>query len=276
MEYIEVRINQALSAYQAELLINNLTEIGFEGFMEEEGSLTAYIPFGDFSAENLNKALGQFIQDPDSAVSLKRIPDQNWNALWESNFEPLVIAGQCYVRAPFHPARTDVTLEIIIEPKMSFGTAHHETTAMMMELLLSLDFRDKSILDMGCGTSILAILAAKRGASEIDAIDNDEWAYRNSLENIQINNTPGIKVILGDAADIPGRTYDIIIANINRNILLRDIPHYIKHMHTGSLLLLSGFYTGDMDKLKSLAEELSLRFNRYLTQNDWIAMEFVR
>jgi ribosomal protein L11 methyltransferase len=187
----------------------------------------------------------------------------------------VVIAGRCYVRAPFHPSKKEYEYELVIEPKMSFGTAHHETTSMIIQLMLELDLKGKTMLDMGCGTGILAILAHKQGAIDIVAIDNDEWAIENTKENIVKNNTV-IKAMPGDAKTITGMKFDIVLANINRNILLNDIPIYAKSINEKGQLLLSGFYENDLPVIRKRAEESGLCYQKHLINNDWVAVLFAK
>jgi ribosomal protein L11 methyltransferase len=204
----------------------------------------------------------------------KRIPDQNWNAEWEKNFEPVLIADKCYIRAPFHPLCPGYPYEIIIEPKMSFGTAHHETTAMMIEMMMQMDFNGKKVLDMGCGTGILAILAGMLGASEVDAVDNDEWAFNNAVENMERNGATKVNVKLGNIT-AAGSGYDIILANINRNVLLVHIPEYSKRMKKGELLM-SGFYEDDLEAIQKSATSNGFKFDRTINNNQWVATRFIK
>lgn len=255
----------------AEELMALLGELGFESFVEEGNDLSAYIQSSQFNSTILHKE-DYWPENIDPLkFSWKVIPDQNWNAVWESNFEPVTIAGRCHIRAPFHPTVEDIEYQLIIEPKMSFGTAHHETTALIIEYLLDIDLTAKKVLDMGCGTGVLAILAAQRGANEITAIDIDEWAYNNTLENIQRNNTGFINVYQGDVSLLKDQTFNIIIANINRNILLADIPDYVRCLDDKGLLLLSGFYLDDLSAITDKAVAEGLKFISHKEQNKWVA-----
>lgn len=267
MDYIEVRIYPAIEE-KREILISLLAEENFESFAEQENELFAYIPADKYVPEKVENICSQL----EAGYTEKRIPDQNWNAEWEKSFEPVLIAGKCFIRAPFHAPRQDYPFELIIEPKMSFGTAHHETTAMMIEMMFEMDFRNKMVLDMGCGTGILAILACKMRASEVVAIDNDIWAFSNSLENKERNHSLPMTVKLGDVSDA-GSGYDVILANINRNVLLTHIPEYSKSLKTGSLLL-SGFYEEDLEIIRKTAESFEFVFDRVLIKNRWIAARF--
>jgi ribosomal protein L11 methyltransferase len=274
MNYVELNCSLPEGeANIAELIMAALGELGFESFVENENGLLAYIQAPDFDVSILNNQ-ELWPEGSNPSYTWKIIEDQNWNALWESNFDP-VIDGQCMVRAPFHPKNNDIEFDIEIEPKMSFGTAHHETTAQIISLLLNTDVKDKTVLDMGCGTGVLAILAAMKGASKITAIDNDEWAYHNSVENTAKNNLPHIDVYQGDAALLEGKHFDILIANINRNILLNDMHHYRKCMTPGSILMMSGFYTQDVEAITTRANELGLSFISQTKKNNWATATFV-
>jgi ribosomal protein L11 methyltransferase len=270
MDYIELKC-EIFPPRFIEIVIAELADYGFESFVENDNGFEAYIPVNCFNEEAFSKT-GVF-QNKDIKInySKKIIPGQNWNAVWESNFEPVLMGEECYIRAPFHPVKEGIKYEIVIEPKMSFGTGHHETTHMMAQLLLEQDVEGKSLLDMGCGTGILAILARKMKASKVTAIDNDEWAYNNSKENVVRNNVPDVEVQLGDADLIAGKKFDIVFANINRNILLEDIPAYSEVLMDGGILALSGFYLSDLETINQRTEQYKLKFIRYVTMHDWCA-----
>lgn len=273
MEYVELACTPIEGEHNSfELLTAILGELGFESFVEEDDKLLAYIPQTQFDESLLQSEL--LTSTCNFSYSWSVIPDRNWNAVWEENFEPVTIEGKCHIRAPFHPSNPDIEYEIIIEPKMSFGTAHHETTAMMIKYLLELNFRNKKVLDMGSGTGVLAILAAMRGSTDITAIDIDEWAYNNAIENIQRNNTEYISVLLGDASLLKDQEFNVIIANINRNILLNDIPVYAECLSGNGQLLLSGFYIEDLDAIKACAGSEGLVFISHKEQNRWVAACF--
>jgi ribosomal protein L11 methyltransferase len=273
MEYTELSIDLSQTAVDTDVLTAVLAECDFESFSEENGTYKAYVQSELYVHDTVIQLLEQM--NIASGYTIQTIPEQNWNAVWESNFEPVVIAGQCYVRAPFHKPEPQYPIELLIEPQMSFGTAHHETTSQMIALMLNEDFEGKDVLDMGCGTGILAVLAIKRGAQNAWAIDNDEWAYRNSLENTVRNNTQKIEVLCGDASllsQLP--KLDIILANINRNILLADIQFYNKSLKKNGLLFLSGFYEHDLPSIESEASKHHLKLTNYITQNNWVAARF--
>ena len=206
----------------------------------------------------------------------ENIPDRDWNEVWESSYEPVVINEICRIRAPFHQPDSRYKFDLLIEPKMSFGTAHHETTALIIKMMLDTDFRNRDVLDMGSGTGVLAILAKKLGSATTVAIDNDEWAYRNALDNIRMNDTNDISVELGDATTLKDRHFDIIIANINRNILLRDMKEYVKCLDNNGIIFFSGFYQADLPMIAKEAESLGLVFSRHLAENEWTAAAFVK
>lgn len=226
----------------SEILIAELGEKPFESFIETENGFSAFIQ-KDLWTKNILDDI-YLLHSPEFTIShtIEEIEQVNWNEEWEKNFEPIDVDGKCHVRAPFHP-KTNAEFDIVIEPKMSFGTGHHETTHMMIQHLLETDVTNMKTLDMGCGTAILAILAEMKGAKPIDAIDIDNWCYLNSIENAERNNCHEISVYEGDASLLKDKTYDLIIANINRNILLNDMQQYVDCLNKNGILLLSGFYT---------------------------------
>jgi ribosomal protein L11 methyltransferase len=219
--------------------------------------------------ENLLMELNQILH---FAWTDEVIGEKNWNEEWEKNYEPVLIAGRCHIRAPFHEKMEGIDYEIEIEPKMSFGTAHHETTQMMIELMLEKNFENLKVLDMGCGTGVLAILASKMGATEVLAIDNDEWAYKNAVENVQKNNLSNITILQGDDQLLVKEQFDIIIANINRNILLQQFDAYINCLQPGGFIFLSGFYEADVTPLLQRAQSGNLNLIEKIRKNSWVAM----
>lgn len=269
MNYIEY--NFSVTPIQgAEILMAQLGELPFESFVETEQGLLAYIQ-KDFWNENILEDV--FILKSDEfriSFEYKEIEQVNWNQEWEKNFSPIVVDNLCTIRATFHP-KPQTKYDIVIDPKMSFGTGHHETTHLMLQNLLKTDFTSKKVADVGCGTGILAILTAFLGANEIDAIDIDPWCFENSLENIQRNDVPFIKVFQGNASLLEGKKYDVIIANINRNILLNDIPIYVKNLATGGKLFLSGFYVKDLEAITQKCTENGLFYSYHSEKNDWVS-----
>jgi ribosomal protein L11 methyltransferase len=269
MDYIELSCVPANGQHSAELLVARLAEIGFESFVEEEETILAYIQIVYFTDEIKSQLSTADFKEFLTSFEAKLIPDQNWNAAWESAYEPVLIADNCMVRAPFHAQSAGIKYDIVIEPKMSFGTAHHETTRLMMKYLLETEIAGKSLLDMGSGTGVLAILASMKGASPVTAIDNDEWAYNNAIENVN-NNKPGqIQVLMGDNSLLKERSFDIILANINRNILLNDIPSYCNCLPSNGLLIMSGFYEEDLPFITLKANECGLSFVSSKIDNRW-------
>lgn len=257
-----------------DILIAELGEIGFESFVEQDSGVLAYIRKQDWREEMMEAPLEELGTACEIQWTRKEIRQQNWNLEWERNFPPIRVGDQCMVRAPFHEV-SGLAYDIVIEPKMSFGTGHHETTHMMLQHILDTDLKGKSVLDMGCGTGVLAILAHKKGASRVDAIDVDPWCHTNSLENVQRNDCPGIQVEQGDSALLEGRTYDAILANINRNILLGDIPVYTRCLEPGGSLFLSGFYREDLEAISEKCGQYGLQIEKKLERNNWIAVKYV-
>ncbi|GGZ77729.1 50S ribosomal protein L11 methyltransferase [Algibacter mikhailovii] len=257
-----------------EILIAELGYAGFESFVETEKGVTAYIQKEEWQETVLDDI--QILNSEEFKITFEfnEIEQTNWNAEWEKNFNPIVVDNLCAVRAPFHDT-FDTKYDIIIEPKMSFGTGHHETTHMMIQHILKNDFNGKSVLDMGCGTGVLAILTELKGAKPIDAVDYDNWCYLNSLENVERNNCKHITVIEGDAAVLEGKTYDVIIANINRNILMQDMATYVSCLNKGGMLFLSGFYNDDIPMIQQECEKHLLNFTEKLERNNWVSLKFI-
>ncbi len=258
----------------SEILVAELGELPFESFIESDFGVVAYIQ-KQFWNENILDDL-HILSSPEFVVSytIEEIEQVNWNEEWEKNFEAIEVDGICHVRAPFHP-KTDAKFDIIIEPKMSFGTGHHETTHMMIQHLLETDVAGKKTLDMGCGTAILAILAEMKGAKPIDAIDIDNWCYLNSIENVERNNCSQITVYEGDAALLDGKKYDLIIANINRNILLNDMQSYVDCLNKTGILLLSGFYNEDIPFIDASCTEKGLTYVKKFERNNWVSLKYL-
>ncbi|MBO5854618.1 MAG: 50S ribosomal protein L11 methyltransferase [Bacteroidales bacterium] len=259
-----------------DMFMELLGEIGFDSFMDTDEGFEAYCQEPALDENELNDIM-QMEQFANVKLLKKElIPDQDWNATWEASYEPVIINEFCRIRAPFHKVEGSYKYDLIIEPKMSFGTAHHETTSQIIELMLQSDFTGLNLLDMGSGTGVLAILAKKLGSATTVAIDNDEWAYRNALDNIRLNDENDIIVELGDANSLKDRQFDIILANINRNILLRDMKEYVKCLVDGGKIFFSGFYEEDLVLIAKEAERLGLKYSNHVTKNNWTAAVFVK
>jgi len=258
----------------SEILVAELGEKPFESFIETENGVNAYIQKALWTEDVLEDIF--ILSSPEFTVSytIEEIEQVNWNEEWEKNFEAIDVDGICHVRAPFHD-KTDAQYDIVIEPKMSFGTGHHETTHMMIQHILENDFEGKKTLDMGCGTAILAILAEMKGAQPTDAIDIDNWCYLNSIENAERNNCKHISVYEGDASLLEGKKYDIIIANINRNILLNDMQQYVDCLNENGTLFLSGFYEEDIPAIDASCTEKGLTYVKKHQRNNWVALKYV-
>lgn len=258
----------------SDILIAELGEVGFESFVENDEGLLAYIQQADWIQDIL--APVQVLRNDLFEIHFdhKTIEQENWNATWEANFEPIVVDDKCVVRAPFHK-KQEVAYDIVIMPKMSFGTGHHETTHMMLQHILNHEFVGKSVLDMGSGTGVLAILAALKGAATVDAIDIDHWCYLNAMENVDRNGCGHIHVYEGDASLLKKKTeYDVILANINRNILLNDIPAYGNCLHKEGILFLSGFYETDVAVISKKCAEIGLDFQEKSQKGEWVSLKF--
>lgn len=254
-----------------------LAEAGFESFVEQPDGINAYIQKDLYNESVLKEALADFpLPDVQTEYSYTEAEDKNWNEEWEKNFfQPIVIDNRCVIHSTFHKDIPQAEYDIVINPQMAFGTGHHETTSLIIGELLDSDLQGKSLLDMGCGTSILAILARMRGAAPCTAIDIDEWCVRNSLENIELNGVDDIAVFQGDVSSLRDKgPFDIIIANINRNILLNDMKHYVGHMNEDGTLLMSGFYVNDIPVIQAEAERNGLHLVRYREKNRWAAVLF--
>ncbi len=258
-----------------ELLMAALDELGYDSFWEEEDIFRAYISGAAFDEKKLRELQQEFGQKFSLSFTADDLPDQNWNEIWESNFDPVKINDHCGVRAPFHPSFGHIEYEIIIEPQMSFGTAHHETTAMMLDYLTFTSLEGKKVLDMGSGTGVLAIMAKLKGATEATAIDNDNWAVANTKDNIRRNNVDA-EVLAGDIDTVSGRSFDLILANINRNILLRHIPLYAEMLTAGGSLMTSGFYIDDLEAIKNKAENHGFIMNDFKDKRNWVAARFTK
>ncbi|CAH0996826.1 Ribosomal protein L11 methyltransferase [Emticicia aquatica] len=272
MSYIELSLQIDLDF--AEIMMAELAELGFESFVETEDGLEAYIQEDVFDDLTVKNMLESYAERTAISYSFKKIAKQNWNEEWEKNFQPISIGNNIYVRADFHEAKPDFLYEIIITPKMSFGTGHHETTSMVMEHQLTIPHQDKKVLDVGTGTGILAVLASKLEAKYISAFDIDEWSVENTIENVALNNAKNITVRLGTIENEPEEKYEIVLANINRNILLQQIPAYKNFMTEGASLVISGFYETDITDIQAVAESVGLKKVAQLSKNQWASVVF--
>jgi len=276
MNYIELTATISPLEVGRDILTAELAEIGFESFVETENGLQAYVQENDFN-DGAIKGLNIINQAGFTIdYTTKTIIDKNWNEVWESNFDPINVDNQCYIRAPFHDQKKEIPFDIVIEPKMSFGTGHHETTFLMTQRLLNLDLAEKDVLDMGCGTGVLAILAKLKKANKVVAVDNDEWAYQNTVENVKTNNQPTIDVRMGGSETIVGDSYDVIIANINRNILLQNMEAYAKTLKNGGTILFSGFFSLDVPILLEEAKKHNLNLSYQTDKNDWTLLHLIK
>ena len=273
MEYIELSCTLRNDEGLQDILIAKLGEIGFESFVENDDFLLAYIQ-GEHYDEQLLKEVFNEQLFHDVPYLMTQIEERNWNAEWESNYPNVLIDERCLIRAPFHDRNPDVEFDIVIEPKMSFGTAHHDTTAQMIRLLLDENVRGLTVLDMGCGTGVLAILAMMKGAAAVTAVDNNEWAYENTVENMKRNNIHDQTIILGDAMTLASKKFNLILANINRNILLKDMHCYSDSLSEGGKLFMSGFYEADLPAIKTEAFRLGMKFVKHISSNSWVAAVF--
>jgi len=273
--YIECSFGVTPKVPGTDILLAQLSEHPFESFEETEKGLNAYIRKQDWQIELLEEI--SILKDPSFKITqqIREIPPENWNEKWETHFDPIEIGSECRVRAPFHEKKA-VQYDIVIEPKMSFGTGHHETTHMMLQFLLEMDLKGKTVLDMGCGTAVLAIFAAMKGASSVDGIDIDHWSYLNAKENTERNEQGDITIIEGDVSVIPEKKYDCILANINRNILLEDIDKYANHLEVNGTLLLSGFYLEDESMISAACEKAGLKFIKKTIKNKWVAAQYLK
>ena len=280
MQYIEVTFSvNPVSETANDIIAALAAELGFESFVESPKGTIGYIPAPLYNEDSLHKALTDFpMSDTTITFVANEMEDKDWNEEWEKNFfEPIVVDNRCVIHSTFHKDYPKATYDIIINPQMAFGTGHHQTTRLIISYLLDIDLQGKTVLDMGCGTSILAILASMRGASSLTAIDIDEWCVNNSIDNLALNHINNIKVFQGDASSLATEgPFDVIIANINRNILLADMQYYVARMNEGAEIYFSGFYESDLPMIQAEAERLGLRYLSHRVEKDWTAAQFVK
>jgi ribosomal protein L11 methyltransferase len=276
MQYIQVTFSfRAIEEYQQDLLISELAEIGFNTFEDSPQGFSAFIDEDSFEQVQLEQVLAGLEDQFEYDYTVTEIAAENWNETWEKNFEPLVIDDQCYVRATFHAPQPEYPYEIVIDPKMAFGTGHHQTTTMMIQYILSTDFKGKSVLDMGCGTGILAILASKKGADRLIAIDNDPICLESTQENCTLNSITNVLALCGGKDVIPQQQFDIILANINRNILLDQISRYSEVLIAEGDIFFSGFYEiPDLDMIKMECAKYNIAYLDHKKIGDWVAARF--
>ena len=278
MQYLEVTFTVSPVSETANDIIAALAaELGFESFVEAEQGTIGYVPINLYDEQALNEALADFPM-PDTQVTFTtcEMEDKNWNEEWEKHFfEPIVVDSRCVIHSTFHKDYPKADFDIIINPQMAFGTGHHQTTRLIISYLLDIELSGKTVLDMGCGTSILAILASMRGAKALTAIDIDEWCVNNSIDNLALNGINNIKVFQGDASSLASEgPFDVVIANINRNILLADMQYYVARMNQGGEIYFSGFYESDLPMIQAEAERLGLRYISHRVEKDWTAAQF--
>lgn len=276
MQYVKAIFKfENIEYYQQDLLISDLADLGFDTFEDSDHGFTAFVMKDNFSEQALKDLLAHYTDNFATSYTLEDVADENWNAEWEKNFNPLIIDDVCYVRATFHEPQPSYPYEIVIDPKMSFGTGHHQTTSMMMQYILAADLKDKAVLDMGCGTAILAILAAKLGAKNLVAIDYDNVCYESTIENAALNNISNLKALCGSKEVIPNEEYDVIFANINRNILLDQIHRYTEVLKAGGKIFFSGFYLDpDLGMITVECAKYGIQYLDHKQNGDWVAAQF--
>ncbi|MDO7876838.1 50S ribosomal protein L11 methyltransferase [Hymenobacter sp. ASUV-10] len=275
MDFIEVTV--LAPAELSDILIAELAEVGFDTFEENDAGFCAYTTEDVFNPDAVAEIMSRYEAQGELNYSHRIITRQNWNAEWEKNFQPLVIAERVSVRAPFHPKPEGVEHDIVIMPRMSFGTGHHETTALMIENQLDVDHRGKRVLDMGCGTGILAIMAEMLGARQVLAVDVEPWTVENARDNAAENNCRTIECRLGGVETLADEApFDLILANINRNVLLEDMHEYARLLPSGKPILFSGFYEEDLEKITAEAERQGLMYQRHRTLRSWVSALYLK
>jgi ribosomal protein L11 methyltransferase len=278
MDFIQVNFNiEPYEEYIADVLAAELGELGYDTFVPTENGLEAFIASDVFIDSELKNLLANFVFETSIDYKVTKIESKNWNEEWEKHyFEPIIIDNECVIHSSFHKNIPEAKYDIVIDPKMSFGTGHHETTSLVIGELLKMDLVGKKVLDMGCGTSVLAILAAMRGATDLLAIDIDSWCVENSVENIALNKISGINIKQGGAELLANQHFDIILANINRNILLADMEHYAACLSTNGQLYMSGFYSEDIPLIEAEANRNGLNLISSKLKNNWAVVKTVK
>ena len=278
-DYVEVRLDVTpCDEMHTDVLAALLAEAGFESFVPDETGLTAYIKAEMFSDDKLAEVISDFPFECDIKPKATVVEGQDWNKEWEKNyFQPIVIDDKCVIHSSFHKDIPECRYDIVIDPKMAFGTGHHSTTSLILRQLLSMNLQGRNVVDMGTGTGILAILAAMRGAKRIDAIEIDEFAYSNACENLRLNNAELVDIHLGDAALLSNiKDVDLFIANINRNIITADLPAYVSTLASGATMLLSGFYESDIPVILETATPLGLEYLSHSVDNNWSCLKLTK
>lgn len=259
-----------------DIVISELSDIGFEGFLETDDGLEAYIEAAELKLDEVEEIFSRLRQTEfNISYTASQMEEKNWNEEWEKNFDPVAIKNLCRIRAPFHEPNEGFRQEVIIMPKMSFGTGHHATTSMMVEYLMTTR-AEGPLLDMGSGTAVLAILASKLGIEDITAIDIDDWAFENAPDNCELNGIRDIEILQGDASLLGEKKFNTVLANINRNVLLEDIPKYVEVLNKNGQLFVSGFYSEDLNMIRNVAQKAGLIFNGNLTKNNWVSAQFTK
>lgn len=275
MNYIQYTFTVSPPEPGSDILISSIAEMGFDSFETNDKGFIAYIPENLNSNINLNEFT---FEDFKYTFTTEKMAQVNWNEEWEKNFSPVVVNDTCIIRAPFHDIEKKYTYDIIIMPKMSFGTGHHDTTWLMCKNMLDFDFKNKTVFDMGCGTGVLAILAKKLGATNISGNDIDEWSVENAIENCAANDCKDIKVVEGDSDLLSSKPnyYDVILANINKNVLKSYIPDLAKSLKKGGYLFISGFFKTDCEELINLASGHYLNLHKQELKGDWAMLCYLK
>lgn len=278
MKYTVVNFfSSNIQEWQKDLLIDELGSIGFDTFEDKDFGFSAYVPSSNLSIQSLETVLLNQVDDYQLDYKVEDIEEENWNILWESNFNPIIVDNSVYVRATFHESKPSYKYEVVIDPKMSFGTGHHQTTSMMLSFILENEFENKKVLDMGCGTGILGILASKKGAHSVIAVDYDSICVDSVIENTALNQVNNIEARLGSKEVLGEDKFDVILANINRNILLDQLETYSSILISGGELYISGFYVvEDLDILKDKCESVNIFFKESKELDNWCAAKFVK